>query len=258
MRFAMPRRVDYSAIAGTYDRRYEDQAFDGVERALRGFLGDRPGAVLEVGCGTGHWLQIATRMASWVVGADAALAMLQRADHGARAALACARAESLPWKHGTLDRVFCINAYHHFENRIEFVREAHRVLHLQGGLMIVGLDPHTRLDRWWIYDWFPQAQAADLERYPSTQTIRAQMLAAGFHDIQVREVQHLPVGRAATEVLAGGMADRGYTSQLTLLSAEEYAQGIDRLRRAVEATAATGEELILSADLRLYGVTGWV
>ena len=39
--------------------------------------------------------------------------------------------------------------------------EARRVLRAGGSLMSVGLDPHTALDQWWIYDYFPGALAAD-------------------------------------------------------------------------------------------------
>jgi len=46
--------------------------------------------------------------------------------------------------------------------------------------MTIGLDPHVRQDRWWIYDYFPGALTADRARCPSTDSIRAQLSAAGF------------------------------------------------------------------------------
>ena len=39
-------------------------SYDGVRETLRHFLGDAPAAVLEVGCGTGHWLAALTRRPS--------------------------------------------------------------------------------------------------------------------------------------------------------------------------------------------------
>ena len=53
----MDRSVDYDHIARTYDRRYQEYQYPGVEQALLQFAASRPGLqVLEVGCGTGHWL----------------------------------------------------------------------------------------------------------------------------------------------------------------------------------------------------------
>lgn len=53
----MNRAVDYDWIADEYDRRYDENDYGGVERTLLDFVGDsRLSSVLEVGCGTGHWL----------------------------------------------------------------------------------------------------------------------------------------------------------------------------------------------------------
>ena len=47
--------ADYDSIASTYDRRYEDNDYSGVEDALVAFMGPTLDVrVLEVGCGTGH------------------------------------------------------------------------------------------------------------------------------------------------------------------------------------------------------------
>ena len=53
--------VDYDDIADRYDTRYAHYAYDGVRETLLNFLGPEPNAVLEVGCGTGHWLAVARR-----------------------------------------------------------------------------------------------------------------------------------------------------------------------------------------------------
>jgi hypothetical protein len=54
--------------------------------------------------------------------------------------------------------------------------------------------------------------------------------------------------------LAGGIVDPAFTSQLTMLSSEEFTRGADRLRRSNEAA---GGELQLVADIRLYATIGW-
>src|SRR5215467_889490 len=61
----------------------------------------------------------------------------------------------------SLDRIFAINAFHHFVDKRAFAGEARRVLRPAGRLLTIGLDPHTGLDQWWVYDYFPAALAAD-------------------------------------------------------------------------------------------------
>ena len=50
-------RVNYDEIAAEYDRRYQASPMKPVGSALKTVLGGLGAArVLEVGCGTGHWL----------------------------------------------------------------------------------------------------------------------------------------------------------------------------------------------------------
>ena len=124
--------------------------------------------------------------------------------------------------------------------------------------MTVGLDPHTKRDRWWIYEYFPEASEIDLRRYPACEEIRAIMAKAGFVQCETREVQHLPGKVSARAALERGLVDKSVTSQLAVLSDEEYQQGLDRLRQGIEEAYDRGEELMLVADLRLYATIGWV
>ena len=51
-------QVDYDRIAPTYDARYAANERSGTGAALRALVETRRAVqVLEVGCGTGHWLQ---------------------------------------------------------------------------------------------------------------------------------------------------------------------------------------------------------
>lgn len=53
----MDERVDYDEIAETYDQRYEREVHGGVAQAIVEFVGDdTTSRIVEVGCGTGHWL----------------------------------------------------------------------------------------------------------------------------------------------------------------------------------------------------------
>jgi len=256
----MARSVDYDQIAKTYDRRYQVNDYSGVEAALIAFIGKQFSLrVLEVGCGIGHWLRLVSGSGIRVTGLDASARMLTYAKTRApAAALAQGCAERLPWASESFDRVFCINAFHHFHDKVAFLAEAMRVLRPGGLMMTVGLDPHAGVDQWYIYEYFDNVLEIDRRRYPASSQIREWMRAAGFADSVTREVQHLPVRFAARAALEEGRLDKSATSQLSVLTDEEYPQGIDRVREAVEAAEVRGESLCLSADLRLYATFGAV
>jgi SAM-dependent methyltransferase len=252
--------VDYDSIAAGYDRRYLINDYSGVDEALSAFVGrDVTGRVLEVGCGTGHWLRLLAERGHRVAGVDASYNMLDYARTQAPgAALAHGLAERLPWIDGAFERLFCINALHHFRDKASFFAEARRVLGPGGHLMTIGLDPHTGVDRWYIYEYFEPVIEIDKRRYPASDQIREWMGAAGFTSVSTREVQHLPAQLLARAALDEGRLARGMTSQLAVLTDEQYQQGIDRIRGALAAADAQGSELYLVADLRVYGTYGAV
>ena len=256
----MAFHVNYDSMAAAFDRRYRENDYSGVESALRVFVGrECTGRVLEVGCGTGHWLRLLSGTAIRVAGVDASRSMLAIArTKSPGASLAQGRAEQLPWGDRTFERVFCINALHHFEDKLGFLREAHRVLVPGGQIMTVGLDPHIGADRWYIYEYFEGVLATDKVRYPASQQIREWMHALGYSSVGTSEVQHLPVRLSARSAIEQGRLDKSVTSQLAVLPDEEHERGVERIRRALESADALGEPLYLTADLRLHATIGSV
>src|SRR5215204_3859969 len=173
----MARTVDYDPIAKTYDRRYQENDYSAVLAALMAFIGEQAGQhILEVGCGTGHWLRSLDGCETRVTGVDASARMLARARVQAPGAvLVQGEAERLPWTGESFDRVFCINALHHFRDKLAFLREAVRVLRPSGQLMTVGLDPHAGVDRWYVYEYFENVLESDRQRYSASSQIREWM-----------------------------------------------------------------------------------
>lgn len=252
--------LNYDSIAPRYDRRYQDNDYSGVEEALIGFVGPHlTGRVLEVGCGTGHWLRLLDESGTRVAGVDVSENMLAYArDQAPGALLIRGRAEHLPCANDTFERVFCINAFHHFQDKVGFLAEARRVLGRGGQMMSVGLDPHTGLDCWYLYEYFEPLLEIDRARYPGSSEIRQSMRALEFSNVHTREIQHLPVQLSAREAIERGRLDKDATSQLAILTDEEYRRGIDRIRADLESGEDRGESLYLRADLRLYATIGSV
>lgn len=247
----MTKPIDYDDVAPDYDRRFERNRWDGVETALERFI-DGPAPLLagEVGCGTGHWLAFIDKQVRMAVGLDRSREMLQRAREAApRALLVRGRAEKLPWRAGSFDRLFCINALHHFDDARAFMIEARRVLRSDGALLTVGLDPHTGLDRWWIYDYIPAALEADRKRYLPGHAIRSRLEAAGFAQTKTEVAQHIGAEVPFERAMARGMVERSATSQLMVVNDEDYQAGLRQL---------IAEQPVLRSDLRVYATIGWI
>jgi ubiquinone/menaquinone biosynthesis C-methylase UbiE len=256
----MGESVNYDTIAPVYDRRYKENDYSGVERVLLNFIGEDPLIhILEVGCGTGYWLKVLDSRGYRVAGLDISRPMVDRAKSRIPyAPLVHGRAEALPWQDASFDRLFCINALHHFSDKIAFLAEARRVLRRGGGLMSVGLDPHTNCDSWWIYDYFPQVVDLDNRRYLPVHTIRQMMMDSGFTGCHTMEAQHIVYCIPARESLDHGHLAKTATSQLALLTDDEYIQGIRQIQLDIETAETRNEGLTLSADLRLYATIGLV
>jgi SAM-dependent methyltransferase len=254
------RSADYDQIAQTYDRRYERNEYAGVEQALRQFIGEQTGLhILELGCGTGHWLKVLQTSENYITGLDFSSGMLQRAQSLVRGIdLIRGRAERLPWSAGSFDRVFCINAIHHFVDKPAFLTEVRRILRPAGMFLTVGLDPHRGMDQWHVYDYFVESLEIDRQRYPSSDRLREWMNETGFENCLTQEVEHWVYRIPARGALGQGRLDKAATSQLSVLTDEEYRQGLQRIHTAIQRAEEEGQTLFLTADLRLYGTTACV
>ena len=254
------RVVDYDRVADGFDRRYILHAYSGVRETLLDFIGsERPAAILEVGCGTGHWLDAVGSLSPFVAGVEPSFGMLTRARGAAPGArLVRASAEMLPWRDASFDRVFCVNALHHFADRQHFFAEARRVLRPGGGLLTIGKDPHAERDDWWVYQYFPETLDIDRARFAAVRTLRGELSRAGFAWAESSEADRIEAVMTVDDAFAGGVVDRSYTSQLTVLTDEEFGAGVDRLRRASTDAAGAGGTLDLATDFRLYATAGWL
>lgn len=112
-------------------------------------MGVTSGKVLDIGTGTAR---IPIRIAEiakksgldlYITGIDLSAEMLRRAHtnvkekgFGDRIKLQMANAESLPFRDGLFDLVYCLNTFHHFANPLRVLSEMERVVRKDGAIFV--------------------------------------------------------------------------------------------------------------------------
>jgi ubiquinone/menaquinone biosynthesis C-methylase UbiE len=148
-------RRRYDETAGFYDRRYEE-----IQRAkyrdVMKNLPDWSKRILDLGCGTGMFLNELSNRAKFVVGADASLEMLKLAKGRVREArLVQADADSLPFADGSFDAIVSVTLLQNMPDPEATVREVARVIKLGGAAVLTVLK--RRYSREELEEWVKHA-----------------------------------------------------------------------------------------------------
>jgi SAM-dependent methyltransferase len=255
----MMRRVNYDHISDVYDQRYRAGGLAGIARCLWDLACQTGGRrMLEVGCGTGYWLTLLP--GDWIrCGLDCSMRMLEKArqrDNLLR--LVLGTADRLPFDRNAFDLVFCVHALHHFDDPATFVREARRAIRVGGALAIVGMDPQTEPDEWYLYDFFPGTRETDRGRYPSGDMILHWMETAGFVRCERRLAARIEHDAFGSQVLNDPILQKNGTSQLALLSEAAFERGMARIREAIRLAEGSGEMIVFRTRIALPVVIGVV
>jgi ubiquinone/menaquinone biosynthesis C-methylase UbiE len=181
-----------------------------IIRRIRSRFGNRPLAVLDVGCGTGLF---ATRIrsalpAARVWGVDLVAAMLAKGagrwrQYAGTITPIQGDSERLPFVSGSFDVVTCANSFHHYPHQSRAVAEMRRVLRPGGRLMLV--DGH----RDWPWGWFIyDVCVAGVEggvHHASAEQFRTMAQAAGFEAVE-QKIYHGFAPFLFTEAAVAGPA----------------------------------------------------
>ena len=256
----MAERVDYDRLAPTYDARYGANQRSGTGVALRALVeAARAKHVLEVGCGTGHWLKELQPLVSLAYGLDLSSGMLRLArDKAPSLGLVRGRAAQLGFADATFGLVYCVNAIHHFDRPRAFVAEARRTLRLGGMLAVIGMDPRGQRNKWYVYDYFEGVYERDLRRFPSWDTVMDWMVEQGFAEVECRVVERFGDDLVGRAVLDHPFLRKESCSQLALLSDEAYTAGVRRIEAALDEADEGGVEIVFPDDMSLAMISGHV
>ena len=135
-----PLRREYSRIAPRYDTRWKFYVEASIQETLRRLHVAPEDHVLDVGCGTGTFLEslaLASPQAQ-LTGVDLSGDMLEvaRRKLGAAIDLKQARAETLPFGEAVFDVVVSTNVFHFIRHPVAALREMFRVLKPSGRIVI--------------------------------------------------------------------------------------------------------------------------
>jgi SAM-dependent methyltransferase len=201
--------------------------------------------VLEVGCGTGRFLEaLAGRAKAW--GVDPAPEMLEVARTRVHSAgLKLGSAEALPFKDAWFERAAMWLVVHLVERPRAFV-ELHRVLAPEGRLAMATFDP-SYFSGFWLNDYFPSMEEADLVRFPSASDLESELPEAGFET--PRFVRISQRGRLAREDALNRIRGK-HIGTFDLIDDEEYATGLARAERELPEALDYSVEWLIAVAVR--------
>lgn len=128
---------------------------------------------LDVACGTGHSCVALTKIASWVIGADPSVEMLDQAPRNDHVKYVEATAEDLPFDAESFDLVTVSSAFHWFD-RVRFLSEARRVLRASGWLVVYDnfffgrMKKNTEFEHWYRDHYLIRYPSPSRDRRPFT------------------------------------------------------------------------------------------
>ncbi|MBN1266038.1 MAG: class I SAM-dependent methyltransferase [Anaerolineales bacterium] len=241
----MPNQVDYDSVSSTYDRRYQDNPLHIIRDALEDLISESGArTILEVGCGTGHWLANLAAPGRRLLGLDPSRGMLQCAySRMKNLHLYRSTARFLPFQAGSINLLYVVNAFHHFKDPAGFLREAWRVLTEGGILSVIGNDPMHPQYQWYIYDWFPGTYPRDLERFECWSYLKQWASETGFSRLQKRTLHTIEECSFGREVFDNPFLKKSASSQLILLSDEDYEAGLEKMKQAINHAEKAGQQI---------------
>ena len=245
--------LNYDQIATQYNQRYPNsQTWERGQALLELAKQVKAKTILEVGSGTGFWLNLLNQTGGKLFGLDYSMGMLQQSK-GQPAPLSLSRGlgTQLPYRSNTFDLLYCVDAIHHFGDHRAFIAEASRLLKPGGALAIIGHDPHEGPSHWYIYNYFDHVYDTDLRRYPSGNRVVQWMEQEGFHTISDKTVESIHNIHVGDAVLKDPFLKHSATSQLALLNEADYQTGMERIQQALAAAKEKKERIVFRSEINV-------
>lgn len=206
---AQPVRVEYDALAKSYERRWRRYLDISSAHTLAVLEPRDHERILDAGCGTGLLLRrIAARApGAQLVGIDLSLAMLRQADRTV-SDLVLGDVGSLPFDDGSMDAVVLASVLQYLPDPDAALSEAARVLR-PGGRVVITLWDSESLRVRMLGRWLRWRDSADVHLHARGDVIAS----CNQHGLFVRRADRYlagPMWRLATILAKKGLGNRGF------------------------------------------------
>lgn len=136
--------IKYNATWKSYDELYGEEQNKKHEIILRHLQQTCLEKAIDLGCGTGNFINKIVNKATYLIGIDISKNMLKEAKrktrkHSWKTSLIIADAENIPIKSNSTNYVFAITLIQNLPNPIKFINEASRILRKKGRIIITAL-----------------------------------------------------------------------------------------------------------------------
>jgi len=215
-----------AAAAFRATRHLPDHGLRHWRAAVARHLRPGPGArLLDLGAGTGAWAQAFT---DWygvhVIAVEPAAAMRARCPYPI---VVGGDAAAVPLRPACVDGAWLSTVIHHLPDLTAAASELRRVVRPGGAVLIRSAFPGRHHDIS-LFRYFPEAVRV-LDAYPTVARVAAAFAGAGFTLIADEQVPQVTADSLAEA--AAGLRREAHTP-LKLITGQEYAAGLARLRRA--------------------------
>lgn len=249
-------KVNYDNVSAIYDDRYKDSKMPGIEKKLLQIIEEKNyKKVLEAGCGTGHWIKKIPNL-DFATGFDLSKGMLKKYPKPDSVSFVCTNADVLPLKNEQFDFIYCVNAIHHFTYPYQFIQNAYSKLKPGGMLAIFGTNPSEPIDNWYIFDYFDGVFETEVKRFPNTEKLKQCIVDSGFKENFFEIVDVVNREKTNYEIFDDLFLVKNATSELALISQEEYDLGINKMKAKIEENKLLNVDTKFNTYLNFYMIAG--
>lgn len=255
----MTEPVNYDRLAATYNQRFALDSNDEVAQMLTELTQEIDARrVLEVGCGTGHWLAQLHPLGLALHGLDRSAGMLAQAQaRGLNVHLTQGDANALPFAPASFDLIYVINAIHHFRDALAFLAAIPPLLRPGGVLAVAGMDPHEGPEIWYLYEYFAGVYERDQARFPRWEALARAMRAAGLKPVQEPPPHRLQSRWEGAAVLEDPFLKKYSSSQLAQLSDAAYQAGLAKIRARLDEGSQQGGSVTFQTNIPMRLLVGY-